>query len=236
MKGLARPESRRQVKFDSEGSWAISYGDMVTLLLAFFILFFSVDPQERDNKVLQESLLARIYSLENGAPSQSSITPGQKQSLPNDVTVKEYVKKWGARIEQVGVRLYVEFPDISFFDSGETALKPESIHFLQDFAAVYVPFSGQHTLSVLGFTDDIPVRRVSWRAFQDNLELSALRAVSAERVLQNAGIPLARMRLSGFGVRKPPEGIPDEESEKWLENWRNAQARKIVLVVEPDVE
>jgi len=27
---------------DTEGSWAISYGDMVTLLLTFFILFSSL--------------------------------------------------------------------------------------------------------------------------------------------------------------------------------------------------
>jgi len=30
-------------EIDSEGSWAISYGDMVTLLLTFFIIFFAAD-------------------------------------------------------------------------------------------------------------------------------------------------------------------------------------------------
>jgi flagellar motor protein MotB len=34
----------REEETDTEGTWAVSYGDMVTLLLTFFILFFSLDP------------------------------------------------------------------------------------------------------------------------------------------------------------------------------------------------
>lgn len=29
-----------QIHTDSDGSWAISYGDMITLLLSFFVIFF----------------------------------------------------------------------------------------------------------------------------------------------------------------------------------------------------
>ena len=28
---------------DSEGTWAISYGDMITLLLSFFVIFYNAD-------------------------------------------------------------------------------------------------------------------------------------------------------------------------------------------------
>ncbi|MDW8190842.1 MAG: flagellar motor protein MotB, partial [Pseudobdellovibrionaceae bacterium] len=29
--------------FDSEGTWAISYGDLLTLITSFFIMFFTAD-------------------------------------------------------------------------------------------------------------------------------------------------------------------------------------------------
>jgi flagellar motor protein MotB len=36
---------------ESEGTWAISYGDMITLLLSFFVIFFTTD---FDKKKMQD--------------------------------------------------------------------------------------------------------------------------------------------------------------------------------------
>ncbi len=45
---------------DSEGSWAISYGDMVTLLLTFFILFFSLDSTPQKYTAIQDALVSAL--------------------------------------------------------------------------------------------------------------------------------------------------------------------------------
>ena len=39
-------------EIDSEGSWAISYGDMITLLLTFFILFFNMKKHDDSKTVV----------------------------------------------------------------------------------------------------------------------------------------------------------------------------------------
>jgi flagellar motor protein MotB len=66
------------------------------------------------------------------------------------------------------------------------------------------------------------------RRFKDNLELSALRAVSAMRELQELGVPLHRMKVGGYGeIRK----LAGDASDSDL-----ALARKLVLVIEPELK
>ena len=56
---------------DSEGSWAVSYGDMVTLLLTFFIIFFTTDPKQ-GTKQRVELKISLIETLKNKTPNPES--------------------------------------------------------------------------------------------------------------------------------------------------------------------
>lgn len=91
-KKFARPRKMRDEEADTEGTWAISYGDMVTLLLTFFILFFSLNPnaksteeqkqaaaQEKKEKALQAALLESL----NGLSSKNKITELATQDTHN---------------------------------------------------------------------------------------------------------------------------------------------------------
>ena len=123
----------------------------------------------------------------------------------------------------------IEFPDVSFFESGSTSLTRDGQKILSHFATRYVPYAGTHMLNILGFTDERPLKSRRSGA-RDNLELSALRAVAAQRHLQHAGIPLDRMRLGGHGVKRVPTQISDEGAK----SARLAMARRVVLVIEPE--
>ncbi|MBL7686769.1 MAG: hypothetical protein JNJ49_01955, partial [Bdellovibrionaceae bacterium] len=72
MKRLKRlQDTHPQEEADSEGSWAISYGDMVTLLLCFFILFFTVNPNKDQTESVQQELL-NIMMREMSSAAQRS--------------------------------------------------------------------------------------------------------------------------------------------------------------------
>ena len=47
---------------DTEGTWAISYGDMITLLLSFFVIYFSTDFTEKKEKELNTGLIENLES------------------------------------------------------------------------------------------------------------------------------------------------------------------------------
>lgn len=212
-------------ELDSEGSWAISYGDMVTLLLAFFLLFFSVDPQQEYRSRLEASLFT--------AMSKSSQV--QARAPDNARELNPLLKKqWPGEIHQIGARLIVEFPGISFYNSGAVELTKEGEKALAQFVSLYMPYAGQHVLSLNAYTDPRAVS--SQRRYKDNLELSALRAVAAMRTMQKAGVPLDRMVVGGYGELHQTEQDLAKISEAKGQKELFDLSRKVVLIIKPEEE
>ena len=132
-------------------------------------------------------------------------------------------------------KFFVIFPLIKCWGSSlkpgdplQPIINKRGIELLDKFAKVYTPYSGKTTLNIIGYSDATPVTS-KYRRYKDNLELSVLRAVAAQRVLQQAGIPIKQTRLMGFGVK---EKLLDEETAE-TERKKLALSRKIMLVVEP---
>ncbi len=232
MRRLATAKHAHAEETDAEGSWAISYGDMLTLLLAFFILFFSIDPQKAKDSALASSLLATLAPL--AAKDMSRFQPYSNDGVLANPVDLDMVTAIGAQLIPIGHKIYVEFPEVSFFGSGGTTVTQKGQEALNQFARLFTPYAGTHILNVQGFTDERPVTPRPG-APRDNLELSALRAVSAQRTLQAAGIPLDRMRIGGQGV-KLYNNISTLKDAEASESARQAMARKVVLVIEPEVQ
>lgn len=208
---------------DSEGSWAISYGDMITLLLTFFILYFNVN--QRDNEThlaIQEALIKQLKP----APASPMVQVGAERK-PAGIE-EEQIVAWGAKVYKMGERVVLEFPDLSFYDLGETEVRADASARLKEFAKLYQPYMASNMLSIRAFTDSVKV--VQGKRFHDNLELSALRSISAMRVLQLAGVPLSVMRISGNGEYS---GLMNKMQKEAVKQPGDPFARKVVLVIEP---
>lgn len=217
---------------DEEGSWAISYGDMITVLMSFFILYFSMDPKEHDDKLLTQSLVAALQQQELPKDIKNYIPESIRlgKEVDGESLDEKIIKVLGAKITRIGVKLIVEFPEVSFFDSGKIDIRPDAHQALVLFVQRYLPYSGGFNLGVQAYTDKTPVKFIEGRRFRDNLELSALRSVAAMRTLQHAGIPINDMKLSGFGEYRKIFKILKENSDPkdYLK-----LSRKVVLVIEP---
>lgn len=213
---------------DSEGSWAVSYGDMVTLLLCFFILFFTIDPKKEKSDQLQVGLMSVMAAKSTSSKNKSEVN-GINEDLAN---------KWNGVAYKSKNRILIEFPGISFFKSGQVDITPTGKVALLQFVAKYIPYAGSYQVDIRAFTDLKKVRKKRNARFRDNVELSALRSVSAMRVLQNSGVPLNRIRLGGYGEHVTTANELDvarkanpEASHRDLD-----LARKVVLVIQPDGE
>lgn len=208
---------------DDDGVWALSYGDMITLLLAFFILFFSVDHSKENQEDFVRALYDRLSAKEMvNAPNAANTDLSLIQAATE-------LSDLGASVSHEGKKIVVDFPKTSFFSSGDIKLNTLGVQVLGKFVELYTPFAGKSQLHIVGFTDAEPVSKHNPHA-RDNLELSILRALSAQRYLRDAGIPMEHMRLGGFGVLKELSqlgGGPDLANPETM-----AHARKIVLVIE----
>jgi chemotaxis protein MotB len=243
-------KSKPRAEIDADGTWAISYGDMITLLLTFFIIFFSMDKGKDRSKALEESLVEHLR-MELANPTS---TPAEKKMAVSDSTRapasaqtahvdEQLLKDLGARIDPVGAYILVDFPGVSFYDFRKIDLTKEGTKALQKFARAFVPYAGHHQLVIRSFTDDKPVRNLApgTRAYRDNMELSALRAVATARVLQKAGVPLDKIKPSGFGPLRLPAKVAAKlqdgakpDGKEGTHSLGTPLARKVVLIIEPE--
>lgn len=215
---------------DEHGSWMISYGDMVTLLLAFFVLFFTVDPQKEKVEGLNQSLISELRSAREIASHSNvpKLNIGSDKEEPG--ISEEIINSWGAKVHKIGNKIIIEFPKISFFEVGQITPKTNALKVLKDFVKVYEPYQAHYTLGIRAFTDTKKVISNKHR-YKDNLELSALRAISTMRILQKEGIPLRLMRLGGYGELILTTQEIESVDGKYLDP--EDLARTIMLVIEP---
>ncbi|MCB0414002.1 MAG: OmpA family protein [Bdellovibrionales bacterium] len=231
MKRLNRLKKGFDENIDTEGSWAISYGDMITLLLSFFVLFYTVDPQAEKQQSMQDQIAAELEGLEkvNSTKANKNIMNLGKEA--GESVQEMVIHKLGAKTYKDKKRLIVEFPGVSFFKLGYIDLNQQGKEAIDQFLKVYKPYMGQFQLRVQAFTDSRKVVSPHLR-FKDNLELSALRSIAAMRYLQKAGVPLSRMKLSGYGELK----LTHLKLKKFKEKSKDALAlaRKVILIIEPE--
>ncbi|MFZ9596651.1 MAG: flagellar motor protein MotB, partial [Bdellovibrionia bacterium] len=55
MRLLRRPKVIEDLSTDTDGTWIISYADMITLLLSFFIIYFTIDRSTGSTEKPQET-------------------------------------------------------------------------------------------------------------------------------------------------------------------------------------
>lgn len=238
-----RSRRMREEEADSEGTWAISYGDMVTLLLTFFILFFSLNPSANDSKggpqekpnPLSISLLGKLKEFAGPSVSDEPSTKPVGQNRNTGLfTERDFIAKTKATVFKSGQKIIIDFPDISFFRSGKIKLSKSGMNILKDFSNAYMPFMGNFNLVIQAYADTKKVKNLKNLKFSDNLELSALRGVATLRFLQSIGIPLRDMKVAGYGEIE----ITKDKLEALPKNKKNPKyilglARRVVLVIEP---
>lgn len=200
-----------------------TWGDMMSLLLCFFILlysFSSVDAQKfraimsafqgmsgiLDNG---QSLVPEGDMLDSSSPFSDLVTDesyGQLQSLETlAVKVAELLESEGFA-EEVELTLedrglVMRFKDVVLFDIGSDALKEEPKELLKKLSVILekVPLP----IRIEGHTDNVPINNVR---FPSNWELSVGRAVKVVRFLIEEGaLDSDRLSALGYGEYRPLE-------------------------------
>lgn len=196
MAKLVRLKKHTESHTDTEGSWAISYGDMITLLLSFFVIFFSFDFKKEKEIKLEETAIKNIALLDTTEEKNNGMIDSETTQLDELNEVTTIVQK------AYNGQLVVFFKGANFFDSGKETVNDFGKTLLDKFITKYIPYAGKFKLKIQAFTDDKPVRANVHR-YRDNVELSALRSISILRHLSKNGVPLNRVEIGGQGILNP---------------------------------
>jgi chemotaxis protein MotB len=197
--------------------WLLTYTDMVTLLLALFIVMWAQNSQDQEKA--EEIRAAFAVAFGQGQPSVlvSGAAEGAKpvvfeqsevrmQELKNKL--KKYVleQKMDAAVNihrnERGLLIRV-YADKVRFEKGSAALSEPYKKLLSKVAELLevVP----NPVQVNGYTDDLSAKKGA-----DNWTLSAMRAVNTVKYLQSKNIAPERMSAAGYGPYSPLVPNSDE--------------------------
>lgn len=201
-----------------EGNWLVSYADMMTLLVGFFVIllsFSTMDPEKFDEA--RKSITAEFGGSYQVPYSELSDR------------VREAVKKLGVgdqlllKISDAG--LEISFKGTVFFDTGSADLKPEAKPILENLIAALKSEGTDLDITIEGHTDDVPI--VSGKLFRNNWELSSLRACRVLDAFLSASIPMNRLTAVGYGEARPL--VPNRDADGVALPENQSQNRRVVI-------
>ncbi|MBR7063922.1 MAG: flagellar motor protein MotB [Treponema sp.] len=212
-------------------TWQGTYGDMITLMLCFFVMLFNpteIDPQQL--MTITQSLQMRQTESTFGG---TSLTTGRLADLGNNVNALPAMEKGSSLANAKKKAVSIFAPDVksnrititsderglvislagdNFFEEGSASLN------IDETRETLLRLSGffkdselrSRRFRIEGHTDNIPVSSES--KFPSNWELSSTRAVNVLHYLSDFGVNEKQFSIAGYADTRPkfsndtPEG------------------------------
>ncbi len=201
--------------------WFVTFSDLVTLLLGFFIAIVSFSNIEIERyREAMDSFRGALNSPFSGATiSSGSVLPALSESMYEaqevietaaeiNKLIKTLPSKAGIALETQpeGVKITLSNPVI--FDEGSNEMKSAAVSLLGSIASIIIKHDPIEIL-IEGHTDDTPIHSVR---FPSNWELSAARAISVLELFQKQGIPPQKLVAIGYGEYRPRKAVSKSAS------------------------
>jgi chemotaxis protein MotB len=194
--------------------WLLTYSDMITLLMIFFIMMYVISNVNSQKFQQLANVLGSVFG------SQGSIMPNPGSSIleqpanlsANEADIaqmnqiraqlKKYFEMKGIagrvtfQMEERG--LVISLQDTVLFESGSAILTPDARTIIAEVGKNLK--SLQNFVLVEGNTDNLPIHNTE---FPSNWELSSARATNVLQDLILCGVPPARLSATGYGEYRP---------------------------------
>jgi chemotaxis protein MotB len=213
-------------------TWLIPYADLLTLLLALFIILFAssqVDSKKYDQimkslnsaftggtgpfEVATSIPVLKDPATDTKKEDHKEETVSQQQMEQERKDLEELKQKLDGYIKENGLdsqletkltpdMLMITIRDHALFTSGSASVKPEA----QKLAGAISDMLSQYptySIEVAGHTDNVPITRGE---FETNWDLSAKRSINFMKyLLVNDKVGPGRFRSIGYGEYRPIE-------------------------------
>lgn len=200
--------------------WMLTYSDLITQILIFFVLFITLS-------VLRVTKFKEmIIPIKGGAgvvgekPANRVIPPiiNQPQLLKVQEQILLYIKEKNLakeihmRLDERG--LIISLAEQAMFKIGRAEILPKARVHLDKISKILKPIP--NNIRIEGHTCNIPIHNAQ---FPSNWELSTTRATNVTRYLiEQAGLPPVRISAAGYGEYHPI--VPNDTEENKALNRR----------------
>lgn len=181
----------RRRTYGSEEGWLLSYADLITNLLIFFVMLLAAAQISRTK-------MQKISQNLSGIQSAQSL-PSIKEEIDQRIKAEGLQELIRTDLTEDGLELSMNSGLV--FDSGQAAIRPEMSDVLDRMLLTLVPYSDKYAFAVEGHTDARPVGAGS--LFPSNWELSTGRANAVRSKMEVVGVPRGRIRVEGYADTKP---------------------------------
>jgi chemotaxis protein MotB len=184
--------------------WMITYADMVTLLLTFFILYYSIASMNmqkfKEAIIGEEQASIGLLELLDSAEIKESIqnlTGLKSNDILKDIT--EVANETELDVDTSDAKIVVRVPGASLFKPGQADLQLSARPVLDEVIRVVNKYPA-YKIHIQGHTDD---ESISTERFPTNWELSAARATAVLRYFYDKGAKPERMTATGYADTFP---------------------------------
>lgn len=227
-------KKKKELSVGGIGEWVVTYGDMVTLLLCFFVALFNAS----DADVVQTEML--ISSLNNigigGSTGGNTLSSGKLAELGNTVgtlpsmekgkylgtAMKKAVSLFQPEVKSNKVRVSSNERGIVISLASDAFFRPASAQInIEETRDLLVKLAGLlsadelkgRRFAIEGHTDSSPVDPAG--PWESNWELSAARAINTLHYLSDFGVEERRFRVAGFADTIPLSSNNTEEGRAY---------------------
>jgi chemotaxis protein MotB len=229
---------------DDSGRWLLTYSDLITLLMIFFIVLYSISKVDAEKfKAVAESLNVSMgsgssaqmnindipggYSILNPSGEADSNATDDHKEIMSIEAIKQKIDQFAAdnnienqllsSIEERGLVISVQ--DTLLFDSGSALITANARAILEKIAVVLS--IAPNYMRVEGHTDDLPIHT---EQFPSNWELSVARATNIVQLMINNAISPDRLSATGYGEYRPLVANDSDENR-----YRNRRVDLVIL-------
>jgi len=214
---------------NNSGDWIVTYSDLVTLLLCFFVLLFSfseidamkfeaivrsfqgslgvldsgksIDDDQFINQAMQNN---KLFKQQDEAESMERLYQQLDSYIQNNNLDSTVV----LGIEERG--LIIRFTDQVIFDSGKAKIKDEALEIMTGIGEILK--QSNKYIRVEGHTDNVPINTSK---YPSNWELSTARAVNVVKFfIEDTKIHPGRLSAAGYGEYHPIAANDNSENRK----------------------
>ncbi|KXH78823.1 flagellar motor protein MotB [Sporosarcina sp. HYO08] len=242
---MSRRRKRKRKDHTVNESWLLPYADLMTMLLALFIVLFSSSSIDSDKFSKMSTVFSEVFDggtgiMDNSARGMQPITnpnivieheeftflEDQKSLAEIQNRVNDYISshqledQFETLLTDEG--LLVTIRDNILFSTGEAKVSAEHADLADDIAELLV-FDPPRHIVVTGHTDNVPIQTSE---FDSNWELSAMRAVNFLKIIvENESIDPIYYSAKGFGEYQP---IASNDTEAG-----RSKNRRVEVLIEP---